>query len=351
MSLKLADKVALNGGLRIFLAGASGVIGRRLIPRLLQAGHVVGGMTRSPSKTELLRQLGAEPILCDVFDREALIQVVRNFKPDVILNELTDLPDDVTKIGAHAELNARIRTEGSQNLIEAARQSGSPKILAQSVAWQLPDGPDARAVAELERSVLAEGGVVLRYGMFYGPGTYNEHQEPADSRVQIDRAAERTVEALSEPTGVVVISEQSETPSKPMLVALLIASVLIVTSPLMAQKATTLPMAQETIKTLMTKDLAGIPGREMLMYTVDFPPGFSSPVHRHDAQVSVYVLEGSVVMQVRGGKEVTLIPGQSFYEDPNDIHVVSRNASTTKPAKFLVFLIHKKGAPLVIPAK
>lgn len=191
--------------MRIFLAGASGVIGQRLIPRLIQAGHVVGGLTRSPSKTELLSHLGAEPIVCDVFDREALIPTVRDFKPDVILNELTDLPDDVAQISEHAGLNARIRTEGNQNLIEAARQSGSPKILAQSVAWRLPDGPDALAVAGLERSVLAEGGVVLRYGQFYGPGTYNEQQLPVEPRVHIDRAAERTVEALGEPTGVVVI--------------------------------------------------------------------------------------------------------------------------------------------------
>ena len=196
---------AYNDGMRIFLAGASGVIGQRLIPRLVQAGHVVGGLTRSPSKTELLSHLGAEPILCDVFDREALIQAVRDFKPDVVLNELTDLPDDAAQISELADLNARIRTEGTRNLIEAARRSGSPKILAQSVAWQLPDGPDAQAVAELERSVLAEGGVVLRYGQFYGPGTYNEQQPPEEPRVHIDRAAERTVEALGEPTGVVVI--------------------------------------------------------------------------------------------------------------------------------------------------
>jgi uncharacterized protein YbjT (DUF2867 family) len=193
--------------MKVFLAGASGVIGQRLIPRLVQAGHVVGGMTRSSSKTELLAQLGAEPILCDVFDRDALIQAVRDFNPDVILNELTDLPDEVDKIGDHAELNARIRTEGNQNVIEAARQSGSPKILAQTVAWQLPDGPDALAVAELERSVLAEGGVVLSYGQFYGPGTYNEQQIPAEPRVQIDRAADRTVELLGEPSGVVVITD------------------------------------------------------------------------------------------------------------------------------------------------
>lgn len=194
-----------NDGLRIFLAGASGVIGQRLIPLLVQAGHVVGGMTHSASKTGLLAELGAEPILCDVFNREGLIQVVRDFNPDVIVNELTDLPDDVARISEYAERNARIRTDGNQNLIEAARQSGLPKILAQSVAWQLPDGPDALAVAELERSVLAEGGIVLSYGQFYGPGTYNEQQLPEEPRVHIDRAAERTVEALGEPTGVVVI--------------------------------------------------------------------------------------------------------------------------------------------------
>ncbi|MET7372689.1 NAD-dependent epimerase/dehydratase family protein [Micromonospora arida] len=193
--------------MRVFLAGASGVIGQRLIPRLVQLGHVVGGMTRSSDKTELLAQLGAEPILCDVFDRDALIQAVRDFEPDIILNELTDLPDEVERIGDHAELNARIRTEGNQNLIEAARQSGSPKILAQTVAWQLPDGPDARAVAELERAVLAEGGVVLSYGQFYGPGTYNEQRIPAEPRVQIDRAAERTVEQLDASSGVVVITD------------------------------------------------------------------------------------------------------------------------------------------------
>jgi nucleoside-diphosphate-sugar epimerase len=189
----------------MFLAGASGVIGQQLIPRLVEAGYTVGGMTRSESKTELLSALGAEPIVVDVFDRDALIQAVRDFQPDVVLNQLTDLPDDVTKIGDHADRNARIRSEGSDNLIEAARQSGSPKLFAQSVAWELPDGPDALAVAELERSVLAEDGVVLRYGQFYGPGTYNEQEQPADPRVHIDRAAERTLEALDAPSGVVIV--------------------------------------------------------------------------------------------------------------------------------------------------
>src|SRR5580704_2370423 len=148
------------------------------------------------------------------------------------------------------------------------------------------------------------------------------------------------------------LAAQFKATSKLMFVlAFLITSALIPISTLMAQKAATPSLAQETITPLITKDLAVLPGEQVLMYTVDFPPGFSSPVHRHNAQVSVYVLEGSVVMQVRGQKELTLGLGQSFYEDPNDIHIVSRNASSTKPAKFLVFLINKKGAPLVIPAK
>ncbi len=152
------------------------------------------------------------------------------------------------------------------------------------------------------------------------------------------------------------LEEKPITSSKPsskslLLLAFLITSTLTPTTTLVAEKPVTPPTAHETITPLLTKDLAGSPDEQVLMYTVDFPPGFSSPIHRHNAQVSVYVLEGSVVMQVRGQKELTLGQGQSFYEDPSDIHIVSRNASTTKPAKFVVFLINKKGAPLVIPAK
>jgi hypothetical protein len=171
----------------------------------MKAGHVVCGMTRSAEKAELLRRLGAEPVVCDVFDRAALTQAVREFKPDVILNELTDLPDDAAKLPEYTDRNARIWTEGNQNLIEAARQNGSAKILTQSVAWKLADGPGADAVKEIERSVLAERGVVLSYGMFYGPGTYNEKPPAEPLHVHIDRAAERTVELLNAPSGVVVI--------------------------------------------------------------------------------------------------------------------------------------------------
>jgi quercetin dioxygenase-like cupin family protein len=140
--------------------------------------------------------------------------------------------------------------------------------------------------------------------------------------------------------------------SKKVLVfASLITTTLMITSSSLLAQTTTTPAPHETVTTLLTKDVAGSPGQEALMYTVDFPPGYSSPIHRHNAQVFVYMLEGSVVMQLRGQKEVTLQPGQTFYENPTDIHTVSRNASSTGPAKFLVFMIHKKGAPLVIPAK
>jgi quercetin dioxygenase-like cupin family protein len=111
-------------------------------------------------------------------------------------------------------------------------------------------------------------------------------------------------------------------------------------------------VAQEAkVMQLLSKDLTNLPGKEGLMITVDYPPGSSDPIHRHNAHAFVYVLEGSVVMEVRGGKQVTLTPGQTFYEGPDDVHVVGRNASGTKPAKFLVFLVKDKGAPILVPAK
>ena len=110
-------------------------------------------------------------------------------------------------------------------------------------------------------------------------------------------------------------------------------------------------IAQEAkVTQLMSKDLTNIPGKDGLMVTVEYPPGSSDPIHRHNAHAFVYVLEGSIVMQVRGGKEMTLTPGQTFYEGPDDVHVVGRNASKTKPAKFVVFFVKDKGAPVLVPA-
>jgi quercetin dioxygenase-like cupin family protein len=123
--------------------------------------------------------------------------------------------------------------------------------------------------------------------------------------------------------------------------ALLLLSLLA--SPVLAQ--------QPDVAPVMSRALTDIPGKEVLMLTVEYPPGGSDPVHRHDAHGFIDVLEGSVVMQVQGGTAVTLTPGQTFDEGPDDVHVVGRNASTTRPAKFLVLLVKDKGAPTLVPVK
>jgi quercetin dioxygenase-like cupin family protein len=117
----------------------------------------------------------------------------------------------------------------------------------------------------------------------------------------------------------------------------------LLSTPLVAQEA--------KVTQLLSKDLTNFPGKEGLMIIVEYPPGSSDPIHRHNAYAFIYVLEGSIVMQVRGGKEVTLTPGQTFYEGPDDVHVVGRNASQTKPAKFVAFFVKDKGAPVLVPAR
>jgi quercetin dioxygenase-like cupin family protein len=135
----------------------------------------------------------------------------------------------------------------------------------------------------------------------------------------------------------------------------LVALVLLclMTGPAMAQQAKA-PQAktpQAKVTSLMSKDVPEAPGKEALMIMVEYPPGSSDPAHRHNAHALVYVLEGSIVMQVKGGQQVTLKPGQTFYEGPDDVHVVGRNASKTKPAKFVVVLIKDKGAPVLVPVE
>ena len=118
---------------------------------------------------------------------------------------------------------------------------------------------------------------------------------------------------------------------------------------LMAQQPAASKAPQASVTPLTSKDLPEFAGKEVLMITVDYPPGSADPIHRHNAHAFIYVLEGSIIMQVKGGKEVTLTPGQTFYEGPDDVHVVGRNASSSKPAKFVVFFIKGKGAPVLVP--
>jgi quercetin dioxygenase-like cupin family protein len=129
----------------------------------------------------------------------------------------------------------------------------------------------------------------------------------------------------------------------------ILCSLLFATLPSGSALAQTAP--QPIVVSVMQKDLADVPGKEMLMLTVEYPPGAVEHIHRHDAYAFVYVLEGTIVEQVRGGEEVTLTPGQTFYEGPNDVHAIGRNASTTKPAKFVVVMVKKKGVDAVLPVQ
>ena len=179
---------------RIFLAGASGAIGRQLVPLLIADGWQVVGSTRSAEKVALLREMGVEPVVVDVFDAAALCSVLAEFKPEIVIHQLTDLPYalEASKMTEALVRNARLRDEGTRNLVAAAVLAGAKRLVAQSISFVYADGPlphgeedpllpethpvygeTVHAVASLERQVLdaALDGVVLRYGLFYGPGT------------------------------------------------------------------------------------------------------------------------------------------------------------------------------------
>lgn len=194
--------------MRVFLAGASGAIGRQLTPLLVAAGHEVAGMTRSPDKVEMLRELGAEPVVVDVYERGALTEAVVAFEPELVIHQLTDLPSNPAEIPAKGSANARVRTEGTRNLIDAAEAAGAPRFLAQSIAWRLPGDAHA-SVDEHERMVLDAGGVVVRYGRFYGPGTYHpdEGDLPVPPRIDVRDAARQTLPLLEAPSEIVTIAE------------------------------------------------------------------------------------------------------------------------------------------------
>ena len=186
------------------MAGATGAIGVPLVRLLVAGGHEVAGMTRREARAGMLRELGAEPIVCDVYDAAALTAAVTAFRPAVVIHELTDLPDDLSQLAAARGANSRMRREGTRNLLAAARAAGGPRILAESVAWPI-SGDGGAAAEEHERAVLDAGGVVLRYGRFYGPGTYHPDDLPDPPAVHVDEAARRTVELLDAPGGIVTI--------------------------------------------------------------------------------------------------------------------------------------------------
>jgi uncharacterized protein YbjT (DUF2867 family) len=190
---------------RIFLAGATGVIGSRLLPLLVADGHDVTGTTRSTTRARVIERLGGDAVVVDVYDGEALTAAVVGSRPDLVMHQLTDLPDDPAAIPARAASNARMRTEGTANLLAAAQAAGGARVVAQSIAWTPPGRGDA--VAWHEAAVLEAGGVVVRYGQLYGPGTYYEVEPPAHPRIQVDEAARRTVPLVEAGSGVVVLAD------------------------------------------------------------------------------------------------------------------------------------------------
>ncbi len=193
--------------MRIFLAGATGVIGTRLIPLLVADGHMVAGMTRSAGRAGLVRDLGAEPVICDVYDAAALTAAVTAFRPDLVLHQLTDLPDDAADIPRSAERNRRMREEGTGHLLAAARAAGPARVIAQSISWELPGEEAQAATGAFERTVLRDGGVVIRYGQFWGPGTYYPDGPPGRPRIHLDDAARQTVAALGAPPGLTLVAD------------------------------------------------------------------------------------------------------------------------------------------------
>ena len=196
---------------RIFLAGASGAIGRRLIPLLLQAGHSVVGTTRTAAKAESLRTLGVEPVVVDVFDAAALMKAVRAARPEIVIHQLTDLPKDLnpSEMAAGRIRNTRIRKEGTRNLVCAAVEAGARRLVSQSIAWVYAPGPEPHAesdlvspeqegiiaLEDLTLSTPALEGVVLRYGQLYGTGTHTATPLGAIT-VHVDAAAYAALLAL-----------------------------------------------------------------------------------------------------------------------------------------------------------
>jgi nucleoside-diphosphate-sugar epimerase len=198
---------------RIFIAGASGVIGVRLIPLLVTDGHVVAGMTRSPQKAGMLAGLGAQPVVCDVFDADDLTRAVTAFGPDVVLHQLTDLPDRAADLPQFAERSNRILVQGTRHVLAAAAAAHAARVIAQSISWELPGENGRAAYAEHERAVLEADGVVIRYGQFYGPGTYYDEEPPKPPRIHVDDGARQTRPALDVPLGVTLVVDDRAAPT------------------------------------------------------------------------------------------------------------------------------------------
>jgi nucleoside-diphosphate-sugar epimerase len=195
--------------MRIFLAGATGLIGTRLMPLMRADGHIIAAMTRTPAKIDGLRAAGVTPVLCDLFEPQALAAAVREFEPDLVVHQATDLPDQIADLDEYLPRNNRVRSEGTRNLLAAAKAANAQGFLAQSIAWRT--GPGTGPVLDAhENAVTAAGGIVLRYGMFYGPETFFPKDPPPHPRIHVDAAARRTMPHLAGRSGIFTITEEDD---------------------------------------------------------------------------------------------------------------------------------------------
>jgi hypothetical protein len=197
--------------MRVFLAGATGLIGIRLLSLMLAEGHVVAAMTRTTGKLDGLRAAGVTPVLCDLFDKKCLTAAVKEFRPDVLVHQVTDLPDQIERLADFLRGNDRVRSEGTRNLLAAAQAANVSGFLAQSIAWR--SGPGTGPVIDAhEDAVVSVGGTVLRYGLFYGSGTWFENDPPPAPRIHVDAAARRTTPFLAGPSGIFTITDDEVAP-------------------------------------------------------------------------------------------------------------------------------------------
>ena len=197
--------------MRIFLAGATGIIGIRLLRLMLAEGHVIAAMTRTPGKVDGLRVAGVTPVLCDLFDERSLTAAVKDFQPDLVVHQVTDLPDRLEDLADFLPRNDRVRSEGTRNLLAAAKAANAAGFLAQSIAWR--SGPGTGPVLDAhENAVISVGGTVLRYGLFFGPGTFFVNDPPPAPRIHVDDAARRTMPFLAGPRGIFTITDEDLAP-------------------------------------------------------------------------------------------------------------------------------------------
>jgi uncharacterized protein YbjT (DUF2867 family)/mannose-6-phosphate isomerase-like protein (cupin superfamily) len=398
----------MNKKMKIVVIGGSGLIGSKVVTNLRQRGHEV--VAASPSTG--VNTLTGEGVAEAVADAQVVVDVANSpsfeDKPALEFFETSGrnllAAEKTAGVRHHVALSVvgtdRLTGSGpgslsgyfrakmaQENLIKA---SGIPFTIVhatqffefvKNIAQSATDGSTIRLSPVLMQPMVSDDVAAAVTEVALGEPLNGMVEIAGPDQIRQDELVRQFLTATGDPRKVVTdanagyygieVNDQSLVPTNnPRLgsmhfaewlskaakvVALLLCGIVFAALSLpdaaAADSAATTEPKEAKVTQLFSKDLTDLPGKEGLMLLIEYPPGSSDPIHRHNAHGFIYVLEGSIVMQVRGGKEVTLTPGQTFYEGPEDVHVVGRNASETKPAKFVVFFVKDKGAPVLVPAK